>query len=244
VKTPEPSNRQFSTTQWGVVLAAASSRDPESPRALAALCGVYWYPVYALIRHSERNPDNARDLTQGFFAELLDKRLLKVADPDRGRFRCFLRASVRNYLSHERRREASVKRGGRLSHLSLDFEEAESRWRIEPVESNTPETLFEKRWAQALLGRALARLREEADDSSDAGERFRRLEPFLTDARPGQRYAEVAAELGMTEAAVKKSVQRLRVRFGHLLRAETAQTVNDPQEVESEIRHLFTLLLP
>ena len=233
---------RFSTTHWSLVLAAGDGQDARSRAALAILCRAYWYPVYALIRHSESNPETARDLAQGFFTELLAKDLLSVADPKRGRFRSFLRSAVCHHLSHERRRASASKRGGGRPELSLDLDDAESRWRLEPVDSNTPETLFEKRWANTLLSRALSRLREEMEDQSVATHRFRCLEPFLTDQRPQQRYAEAAAELDMTESAVKKAVQRMRLRFGDLLRAEVAHTVTDPKDIDDEIRHLFATL--
>jgi RNA polymerase sigma-70 factor (ECF subfamily) len=239
---PEKPDRLFTTTQWSLVLTAADSKDPDSRRALTALCEAYWYPVYVLVRHARRDPEIAQDLTQGFFVDLLDKDWLKVADPDRGRFRNFLRTALRHYLSHERRDAAARKRGGGRPVLSLDFREAESRWQAEPVETTTPETLFERRWAQTLLTRTLTRLRTEMEGTPDSAARFRRLQPFLTDQSPRERYREAAAALSMTEAAIKKAVQRLRLRFGDLLRAEVSQTVQEPREIEDEIRHLFTVL--
>lgn len=238
----EKPDRLFSTTQWSLVLTAADSGAPDCRRALTALCEAYWYPVYVLVRHSRRDPDTARDLTQGFFVELLEKDLLKVADPVRGRFRSFLKTALRHYLAHDRRDAAALKRGGGRPLLTLDFREAESRWQDEPVEASTPETLFERRWAHTLLTRALTRLRGEMGATAEGAARFHRLQPFLTDQSPRERYAEVAAALGMSESAVKKAVQRLRLRFGDLLRAEVSQTVHEPQEIEDEIRHLFTIL--
>jgi RNA polymerase sigma-70 factor (ECF subfamily) len=242
MRNSERPDRLFTTTQWSLVLTAADSRDPDSRRALAALCEAYWYPVYVLVRHARRDSETARDLTQGFFVELLDKDLLKVADPDRGRFRCFLRTAVRHYLSHDRRDTAALKRGGGRPVLSLDFREAESRWRHEPVETTTPDVLFEKRWAHMLLTRALTRLSAEMASTPERTARFRRLRSFLTDHRPRGSYGEAAAALGMSKAAVKKAVQRLRLRFGDLLRAEVSQTVQEPQDTEDEVRYLLRIL--
>jgi len=242
MKLADRPERIFTTTQWSLVLTAADSLDPGSRRALTALCEAYWYPVYALVRQSRRDPEAARDLTQGFFVELLDKDLLKVADPDRGRFRSFLRTAVRHYLSHDRRDAAALKRGGGRPVISLDFQEAESRWQREPVEVSTPETLFEKRWAHTVLTRTLTRLGNEMAGTPESATRFRHLRPFLTDQQPGQRYSDVASELGMSVGAVKKAVQRLRLRFGDLLRAEVSQTVHEPREIEGEIRHMFEVL--
>ena len=231
----------FSTTQWSLVLAAGDSQSPDSREALAALCQIYWYPIYALVRHLGKDPDQAQDRTQGFFADLLERRVFKVARPERGRFRSFLKTALHHYLSHERDRSRAQKRGGGEQHLSLDFEDAESRYRLEASDSETPDRLFERRWARALLTSAIERLRRESRESAD-GNRVRRLVPFLTGETPHPTYAEVAAELGSSEAAVKAAVHRMRRRFGKLLRDEVAQTVGDPSKIDEELRHLFAVL--
>jgi len=240
-RTAQRGGGLFATTQWSLVLAAGDSRSPQSREALAALCETYWYPVYALIRHLGHDVDSARDSAQGFFAFLLEKQVLKVARPDRGRFRAFLKTSLRHYLGHERERARAQKRGSGQVPLSLDFDEAESRFRLEPAHEQTPEVLFEKRWARTLMTCALERLRQEAEGSSDR-ERIRRLEPFLTGPVVDGAYEEVANALGMTVAAVRAAVRRMRKRYGNYLRAEVARTVNVPGEVDEELRYLFSVI--
>jgi len=231
----------FSTTKWSLVLAAGDTVAPSSREALAALCRLYWYPVYALIRHLGNDRDSSKDLAQGFFAYLLENQTLKIADPERGSFRSFLKAVLYNYLRHERRREQAQKRGGGRPRLDLDFEGAEARYRSELSHDETPDKLFEKRWAQTLLTRAFERLGNETADESDH-QRFRVLAPFLTEGSQGRSYADVAVELAMTEGAVKATVHRMRKRYGQLLRAEVAQTLADPDQVEKEIRYLFSIV--
>jgi RNA polymerase sigma-70 factor (ECF subfamily) len=237
----ERKGRLFGTTRWSVVLAAGDTRHPNSRAALVALCEAYWYPVYALARQLGHGVDVAQDYTQGFFVHLLEKGSLKAADPDRGRFRAFLRASFKNYLSSERERARAAKRGGGRLPITLDFETAESRLRYEPFHQQTPEVVFEKRWARTLLTRALECLRREMEASEDR-DRLRCLEPYLTGFPRSRGYGDVAAELGLTKDAVKAAVRRLRRRFGQLLRAEVAQTVENPNDVEKEIRYLFEVI--
>jgi len=223
------------------VVAAGDSQHPNSRKALAALCEVYWYPVYAQVRYRGYDSEAAKDLTQGFFAELLEKRSLKLADPHRGRLRAFLKSSIENFLSHERQRDAALKRGGGKAPISLDFDGAEAQYRLEPGRDEAPDKLFERRWARATLNRVLAGLAEESRAAGE-GRRFQRLAPFLTGGSSGKRYKSVAAELGISESAVKVAVHRLRGRYGQLLRAEVARTVNDPEAVDAEIKYLFSAL--
>jgi RNA polymerase sigma-70 factor (ECF subfamily) len=228
----------FASTRWSLVLAAGRGDAPESRSALAELCEVYWYPLYAYVRRSGYPADEARDLTQAFFARLLEKRYLRAADADRGRFRSFLLTTFRRFLSKERHRAGALKRGGGRVMLSLDFEQGESRFRLEPATDVTPETIYERRWALTLLDRVMSRLRVESERTGK-GDTFDRLKAFLTgeDAAPG--YREVAAAMETTEGAVKVAVHRLRRRFRDLLLAEIAQTVTAPEDAEEELRHLF-----
>jgi len=240
----KPGDGSFSTTQWSLVLAAGDDEESQAREALAALCERYWYPIYAHLRRMRHDPDTAQDLTQGFFTHLLDKHALKVATPERGRFRAFLKGSLNNYMSNERHRHQAQKRGGGKSHVSMELSDAESRFRLEPSHDETPETLFEKAWARTILTRALERLRADVDTSVAARDRFAHFEPFLTGQSSTSRYRQIAAELKMSEPAVKVAVHRLRARFGEALRAEIAETVDDPSEVENEIRYLISVIRP
>ena len=240
-ETPAEGGGRFTTTQWSVVLAAGDSQGTDSRKALSTLCQTYWYPVYAHVRQQGEDPDRAQDLTQGFFTYLLESKSLRVANPDRGRFRSFLKASLRHYLSHEWRRERTQKRGGGRAVFSLDHAEAESRYDLEPADEETPESVFEERWARTLLSEVFKRLRSEMREGTGQY-RFRRLEGFLTGHPSRTPYKQVAAELEMSESAVKVTLHRMRRRFGMLLREEVARTVDDPDEVDAEIRYLFQAL--
>ncbi len=223
------------------MLAAGGTDSQEARRALAALCEAYWYPIYAFVRRQGCSAEDAADLTQGYLLQLLEKGALKGLRPEVGRFRSFLFASIKHFLSNERDRARALKRGGGRTPFSLDAEAAESRYRIEPADGLTPEKLFERRWATAVLQRAMVRMRSEIADSGDAG-RFERLKAYLTGDDPEPAYRTVAAELGMTESAVGVAVHRLRRRFGESLRAEIAETVADPREIDEEIRYLLASL--
>jgi len=232
---------RFSGTRWSLVLAAADSRNPDSAAALEELCAAYWYPVYAFVRRCGFQAEDARDLTQGFFAELLEKRTLKAVRRERGRFRSFLLAALKFHLSHERERAGAQRRGGGITPVRLDADTAEGRYRLEPADPQTPETLFERHWALVLLERALDRLRRELEQAAHP-ERSLRLVACLGGDAHAPRYKEVAAELGMTESAVKVAVHRLRGRYRELLRDEVLQTVDDPAKVGDELRHLYSAL--
>jgi RNA polymerase sigma-70 factor (ECF subfamily) len=233
----------FPTTAWSVVSKARLGLSAESRSALAELCEAYWQPLYVYARRRGQGADEARDLTQGYFAVLLEKDYLGDVRPREGRFRAFLLASFRNFLSKERDRSRALKRGGGAVPLSIDAARAEAWHAAEPVESRTPEAVFERRWALTVLERALDRLRREAADAR-RGEEFERLHGYLTGREPRTPYREVAAELGMSEGAVKVAVHRLRQRFGRLLRAEIAATVADPGQVDDELRHLLAVIRP
>ncbi len=233
--------RRFATTRWSQVLAAGQAPTSDSREALSRLCELYWYPLYAYVRRWGYDADEALDLTQGFFARLLEKHYLRAADPSRGRFRSFLLASLKHFLANERDRAGAVKRGGRATVLSLELENAEGRYSLEPPDLETPETVYERRWALALLERALLRLRREFEAAGRQA-LFARLEGYLTGERDTGPYRDLGEELGMSEGAVKVMVHRLRRRFGSLLREEISETVSSPDEVEDEIRELFRAL--
>lgn len=238
-----PMQSQFVTTSWTQVLAARGTATTESRQALEALCRAYWYPLYALVRREGFGVDEARDLTQGYFVELLDKGYLDDFDPSLGRFRVFLKTSVKHFLSKEREKAHTWKRGGRTQVVSLDVDDGEGRYLHEPVDRMTPEQIYERRWALTVLERTLRRLRGELVDA-DREREFDLLKGFLTGEEPKKPYREVAAELAMTEGAVKVSVHRLRQRFGALLRQEIAETVARPEEVDDEVRHLLGVIAP
>ena len=232
--------KRFATTQWKVVLDARDGTESQARLALESLCHAYWFPLYAYVRRRGHDADQARDLTQAFFADLLGRNFLEAIDRSRGRFRSFLLASLENFLSHERDKANALKKGGGQAPISLDGADAETRYRLEPADPETPELVFERRWGVTVMERTMERLRAEY-----AGEpgRFEQLKPCLTGDNP-DRYAEIAAGLGMTEAAVKAAVHRLRQRYGRLLRDEIAETVTSPSEVDEELRHLLGVLRP
>lgn len=232
---------RFKTTKWSVVLRARERGEPGSRDALASLCEAYWYPLYVFVRRQGHDPSEALDLTQGFFAELIEKDLLDAVRRELGKFRSFLLAALKHHIAHERRKDDALKRGGGREIVSLDVQDAESRYRLDPADDRTPERAYERQWALAVIERARRRLQGtlEADGK---GEQYRLLAPFLTDVRPEGSYREVADALGTTEASVKMAVLRLRRRMGQLLRDEIAQTVAEPAEVDAELRHLLTVL--
>ena len=233
---------RFDTTQWSVVLKAGSGDSAGCSEALASLCETYWYPVYALVRRSGVSAADAEDLTQAYFARFLEKRFLDGVEPGKGRFRSFLLVSVRNFLHNERDREQALKRGGGVPTVPLHGEEGEARYEREPVESVTPEVLFERAWVRTVLDCALARLDAEAGEPRVA--RYACLRPFLTDDGPDVTYADIAREWGVGESAVRAAVHRLRRRFGAMLRAEVGRTLEDPRDVEEEIRYLLRVAGP
>lgn len=231
--------RQFVTTHWSVVLRAGGAGSTQSAGALAELCRAYWYPLYAFVRRQGHSPANAQDLTQEFFARLLEGDALKTADPQKGRFRSFLLALLKRMLVSEWRREHRQKRGGGAAVFSLDEQEAEDRYRFEPADAVTPETVFERRWAETVLERVLTRLEAESQGHALG---FASLQPYLVEDKGTAPFAQTAAKLGVTEPALKAVVYRLRVRYGEIFREEIAHTVEKPEEVEEEIRHLLAIL--
>ncbi len=231
---------RFHSTHWENVLAARDADDPRTGAALAELCRTYWYPLYAFARRKGSTPEQAEDLTQGFFSDGLARGFLQSVDPARGRFRTFLLAAFENYLGHERAREKRVKRGGRVAIVSLEGGGAEARYLREPAHVETAERLYDRRWALTVLDRALDRLERRMTEQGKAP-LFDRLKPALLGAEDAVGHARVAEELGMTEGAVKVAAHRMRARLGAVIREEVAQTVADPRELEDEIRYLMDM---
>jgi len=227
----------FATTRWSLVLAAGRNGS-RSRQALESLCELYWVPVYSFIRRQGYSADDALDLAQGFFARMIEKDDFHDADPHRGRFRSFLMASVQHFLSNERDRARALKRGGPKPALSLDVQTAEGRYQIEPRDELTPERLFDFQWGMVLLQRVLGHLREEYE-TAGKGELFDQLKGFLTGDGDDVTYKEIAIRIDSTDGAVKVAVHRLKQRYKKLLIAEIAETVATPEEIESEIQHLF-----
>jgi RNA polymerase sigma-70 factor (ECF subfamily) len=234
-------NNSFATTHWSLVLAAGKGASADAQQALTALCQSYWYPLYAFVRRQGHQPDDAQDLTQEFFARLLEKHYLQSADPERGRFRSFLLTAFKRFLSKEHDRERTKRRGGGRNLLPLDFEARERQYSQEPAHESTAEKIYEQRWALTLLDRVFARLRDEFDQTSKQKD-FNCLKVYLTGEAGTPSYQDVAAKLAMTEGAVKVAVHRLRRRYRDLVREEIAQTVAGPEEVDEELRHLFAAL--
>lgn len=229
---------KFATTRWSLVLAAGESRSERSERALAELCSRYWYPLYAYTRRSGHGVEDARDLTQAFFAKLLEKQDLRVADPKRGRFRTFLLSSLKNFLAGESRRENALKRGGAVELLSLDFDSAEESYGIEPSHELGPEAIYQRRWALGLLERAVTELQDQYEKAGN-GELFRALKGFLGGEEAVLPYPDLAQRLGQTEGALRTAVSRLRARWRKRLRELVAETVNDESEIRDELRTLI-----
>jgi RNA polymerase sigma factor (sigma-70 family) len=229
--------KSFPTTRWTLVLHAGRA-DSTARIALAELCQSYWFPLYAFVRRRGYLAGDAQDLTQAFFAHLLEKEALGRTAPEKGRFRTFLLAALKNFLANEWDKTRALKRGGGLEIISLDWNGAESQYRLEPCHQLTPEKLFDRRWALTLLDRVLNALHLEYDRDGNA-ELFEELKLGL--AGGGKRYAAIAARLGRTEAAVKVAAHRLRQRYRDRLRAEIAETVGDGH-VDEEVRYLLTVL--
>lgn len=232
---------RFHTTSWSLVLQARGGSEEEAREALGSLCDAYWYPLYSFVRYQGYTADQAADLVQGFFTMLLEKDYLSDADPDAGRFRSFLLTSLKHYISNERDKERAIKRGGDVCKMSLDAEEAEGRFRLEPPDERTPEHIYERRWAFTVVDRVLDALREERTVAGK-GDEFAMLKGYLNGEEPHVSYREAAEQLGSSEGAVKVAVHRLRTRFGALLRKEIQQTVVDPDEVSDEIRYLLEVI--
>ena len=242
--SPADAAGRFRTTRWSVVLLSAQSNAPGAEAALAELCRLYWYPIYAFVRYYGHAPHDAQDLTQSFFLHLLEHKVLTCVDPLKGKFRSFLLASVQNFLSDEADRARRKKRGGDREFVRMDAESAEERYRFEPVDYLTAETIFDARWAMTVLGEAMRRLRREYA----AGEKtstLETLEPFLDpiNNRELPSYEQAANELQISLSAVKTLIHRLRKQYTGLLRQEVGRTVSDPGEIDDEIHGLCGALV-
>ena len=231
----------FDTTQWSLVVAAGAEDSAAARPALAALCEAYWYPLYAYVRRWGAGPDDACDLTQAFLASLLERRDFRHVRQERGRFRSFLLASLQHFLANDAARRRTLKRGGGVAPVPLVVDEAEGRYRVEPADPATPESLYERRWALLVIDRVLGQLRDEWDAEGRTME-FDLLKACLLGQAPPGGYAAVAGRLDTTEGAVKAAVHRLRRRFQEHLRRTIAHTVADPNEVDDEIRYLIRAL--
>jgi RNA polymerase sigma factor (sigma-70 family) len=229
----------FATTRWSVVLAAGAEITSAGAReALTALCETYWYPLYAFLRGRGHSAADAEDLTQAFFTRLLEKRALRHADPARGRFRSFLLTSLTHFTANEYDKGTAQKRGGGTAALSLEFANAEGRFQLEPATDETPEKVFDRRWALTLLDRVLSRLRAEMV-AAGKEEQFETLKAYLIGDQPHVSYVQSASVLTMSVGSVRVVVHRLRRRYRALIRDEIAQTVSSPEEIEDELRHLW-----
>jgi RNA polymerase sigma-70 factor (ECF subfamily) len=231
----------FATTRWSVVLKVGRNDTTRSQAALEQLCRNYWPPLYAYVRRLGHSPENAQDLTQEFFARLLGQNVVAKADPERGRFRSFLLASLKNFLAHEREKARAQKRGGRVQIVPLDRGAAETTCVQSVAAEDTPDKAYDRQWALSLLDLTLRRLRKEYSDCG-RDDLFLVLKDTLSGGRSGIPYRELGVRLAMSEGAVKVAAHRLRQRYREALREEIASTVSGPEEVEEELRHLFAAL--
>ena len=235
--TPAPGDI-FATTHWTVVLAAVRPSTPQADHALEELCRSYWYPLYAYVRRQGHSKEDAEDLTQSFFARFLERNYLDGLSSEKGRFRAFLLAALKHFLANEWDKSQRQKRGGGVAPLSLDWQDADTRYQIDPADQLSPDKLYDRAWATTLLEQVIARLREECG-TEGKGKVFEQLKPFLTMGKSDIPYAQAAASLDLNEGAVRVAVHRLRKRYRELLREEIAQTLTEPADIEEELRALF-----
>jgi RNA polymerase sigma factor (sigma-70 family) len=231
----------FETTQWSVVLAAGGEDSRAARTALAALCEAYWYPLYAYIRRWGATADDAPDLTQAFLTSLLERQDFKGLSQERGRFRAFLLASLRHFLANDAAKRRSQKRGAGIATVPLQSDDAEHRYLVEPIDSETPEKLYERRWALTVIDRVLAGLRCEAETEGRTAE-FDAIKACMLGRAGAGSYATIAARLGVGESAVRVAVHRLRRKFQARLKEDIAATVSSADEVDDEIRYLIRAL--
>ena len=234
-----PGSSQFPVTRWSLVVAAGDPQRKEARSALVSLCEHYWYPLYAYLRRRGYPSYEAQDLTQDFFVRVLEGRYLDRADPEKGRFRSFILTSLKFFVADDADRRRAGKRGGGMV-APLEFSSGEERYQREPAHDETPERIFERRWALSLIDRVVEKLREEYVNHGRP-EHFERLKVFLL-AQSDAPYAELAQEMNTSEGALKVAIHRLRKRYRELFRQEIADTVADPAEVESELRYLAAVL--
>ncbi len=238
---PGPRGDIFVTTRWTVVLSAGRKSSPQSDRALGELCQTYWYPLYAYVRRQGRNKEDAEDLVQAFFEKFLEKNYLEGLSADRGKFRAFLLASVKHFLANEWDKSQRQKRGGGVLHLSLDWRQADERFHLDPPDLASPDKLFDREWALALLERVILRLRDECA-ADGKGPLFDQVKGVLMVEASAIPYAQAAQSLGLEEGAVRVAVHRLRKRYRTLLRDEIGQTLADPGQVAEELLSLQAAL--
>lgn len=229
---------QFNTTQWSMVLSAGGPTNDSSTNALGVLCERYYFPVYAYVRNRGYSREDTEDLTQAFFQRLLEKSILAHADPDRGRFRCFLLTAVKNFLHSDYRKQTAQKRGGELTFLSLDYNEAAEQFADLSCDALEPDQLFDREWARTLIDTVISKVRESCNDSQKKA-LFDALQSHLWSDSDAVPYPTLAEQLGMSLSAVKVNAFRLRSRFRELFEAEIADTVSDEEAVEDEWRHLL-----
>ena len=231
----------FATTRWTVVLAAGRSDSPEAHMALEELCRTYWYPLYAYVRRQGHSFEDAEDLTQGFFTRLLEKNDLEGVTSDKGKFRAFLLVALKRFLANEWDHANRQKRGGGTRPLSLDWQDAETRYQINPAHELSPDKLYDRAWAVVVLERVITRLRDEHSSEGKLS-LYEQLKPFLMMGKSEIPYPQAAATLKMSEGAVRVTVYRLRRRYRELLRAEITQTLANPAQADEEMQALFSAL--
>ncbi len=232
---------RFTTTHWSVILEAGNEDDQRAHKALEHVCERYWYPLYAYVRRCGYDAHAAADATQSFFLHMQETSFIAKADRSAGQFRNFLLASLKRHLLSERKREGAQKRGGGCSFFSLDEDAATARFAAEPADERSPDKLFERNWALNLLDQALALLEREYRDNGDE-KLFAQLQATLVRSEDAPSYREIAQALGSTEGAIKVSAHRLRRRYREIVNGLIASTVNDPAEIEPELRHLLSVL--
>ncbi|HOW65735.1 MAG TPA: sigma-70 family RNA polymerase sigma factor [Candidatus Paceibacterota bacterium] len=230
----------FATTHWSVVLEAGGPQTPQSAAALEQLCRTYWYPLYAYLRRTGCNPDDAEDLVQGFFVYFLEGQILRSVEREGGRFRSFLLGTLKHFVSDQKDKASAQKRGGGRQLISWELAEAEHRFFREPAEDESPDRLYERRWASVLLEHAMERLQQEWASSGKA-DVFAQLKGFVSGEKGLASYAEAADQANLSPNALKSAIFRLRRRYHELVREEVGHTVADPGELKEELRHLLSL---